>query len=397
MATQYDYLIIGSGMTADAAAKGIRERDAEGSIAIVGDDEDPPYTRPALSKKLWTDPDFGPDDNWLKTVDSTDATLLTGTRVSAIDPTKHRITLENGDQLAYGRLLLATGGTPKTMDVPAGDRVIYFRSFKDYHQLRRWSGKDRHIAVVGGSYIGTELAAALVQNSTRVTLIYPDDILCGSMFPEDLARHFEKTFEENGVNLQPNTTVESGSPDDDGVTLTFSSGSEQHFDAMVSGLGIEPCVDLAISAGLSVDNGIVVDQHLHTSAEDIYAAGDVANYPDHILGRRRIEHVDNATQMGTAVGKIMAGSEEAYHHTPYYYSTVFDMSYQAVGTLDASLTTVEDWTEPLEKGVVYYLDGDTVAGVLLWNVKDKLDAARDVLADKSSQDVSTLKGRIEVQ
>ncbi|HET8791306.1 MAG TPA: FAD/NAD(P)-binding oxidoreductase, partial [Modicisalibacter sp.] len=382
------------GMAADAAAKGIREYDPNGSIGIVGDDNDPPYTRPALTKKLWTDPDFSPDDNWLNTADSTGATLMTGTTVTAIDPARHTITTQDGGQFGYGRLLLATGGKPKTLDVPASERTIYFRSFTNYHELRRLSGNDRHIAVVGGSYIGTELAAALVQNDTQATLIYPDEVLGGAMFPPALARHFEKTYEERGIRLYPKTKMSSGTLSDDGVALRLSDGNEQRFDGMVSGLGIEPCVDLAASAGLRTDNGIVVDEYLRTSVDDVYAAGDVANYPDHILGRRRIEHVDNAKQMGATAGRIMAGSQEAYRYTPYYYSNVFDMSYQAVGTLDSSLTTIEDWAEPLKKGVVYYLDGDRVAGVLLWNVKDKLDAARDVLADKRPQDESTLKGRI---
>ncbi|MFD2191728.1 NAD(P)/FAD-dependent oxidoreductase [Pistricoccus aurantiacus] len=394
MATDYDYLIIGGGMTADAAAKGIREQDKDGSIALIGDDTDAPYTRPALSKKLWTDPDFTQDDNWLNTVDETGATLMTGTRVTAIDPDQHQVTLENGERLGYKRLLLATGGTPKTLDVPAGERVIYFRTLEDYRQLRRLSGDNRRIAVVGGSYIGTELAAALVQNDTRATLIYPDEVLCGAMFPADLAQHFEKTYRDQGVELCPRTQVESGSPDEEGVTLKLSDGSEQRFDAMVSGLGIEPCVELAENAGLEVDDGIIVDEYLRTSVADIYAAGDVARYPDQILGRRRIEHVNNATQMGGTVGRIMAGSDEAYRHTPYYYSHVFDMDYMAVGTLDASLTTVEDWAEPLKKGVIYYLDGERVAGVLLWNLGKGLKAAREVLADTSPQDESTLKGRI---
>lgn len=394
MATDFDYLIVGGGMTADAAAKAIRERDPNGSIGIIGDDIDPPYTRPALTKKLWTDPDFQPDDNWLNTADATGAQLITGTTVTAIDPSQHTVTAQYGGQFGYGRLLLATGGKPKTLDVPASERVIYFRSFENYHELRRLSGSDRHIAVIGGSYIGTELAAALVQNATQATLIYPDETLGGSMFPSALAQHFEKTYREHGVRLYPKTKVDSGTPDDDGVVLQLSDGSQERFDGMVSGLGIEPCVDLAARAGLTIDNGIVVDEYLRSSADGIYAAGDVANYPDRILGRRRIEHVDNAKQMGATAGRIMAGSEEAYDYTPYYYSNVFDMSYQAVGTLDASLLTVEDWAEPLQKGVVYYLDGDTVAGVLLWNVKGKLDAARDVLADKRPQDAAKLKGRI---
>ncbi len=393
---EFDYLIFGAGMAADAAAKGIREMDTAGSIGIIGQDTDPPYTRPALTKKLWTDPDFTPADNWLDTAGQTDAEIFTETVVTGLDPSGHTVTMDDGGQVAYGRLLIATGGTPKELGIPAGPRSIYFRSFEDYRALREFSGGDRHIAVVGGSYIGTELAAALVQNDTRATLIYPDQTLGGSMFPPELAGRFEKAYAEQGVELRSGTRVESGSTEGDGVVLAFDDGSRASFDGMVSGLGIEPGVETAASAGLKVDDGIVVDAGLRTSADDVYAAGDVASYPDRILGRRRMEHVDNAKQMGAAAGRIMAGSGEVYDHTPYYYSNVFDMSYQAVGTLDSSLETVEDWADPQEKGVVYYLDGSTVARVLLWNVDGQLDAARGVLADSNPQDSSTLVGRISV-
>lgn len=391
---EFDYLIFGAGMAADAAAKGIRELDTAGSIGIIGQDSDPPYTRPALTKKLWTDPDFTPADNWLGTAGETDAEIFTQTAVTALDPGGHTVTMDDGGQIAYGRLLIATGGTPKEIGIPAGPRSIYFRSFEDYRALRELSGGDRHIAVVGGSYIGTELAAALVQNDTRATLIYPDKTLGGSMFPPELAGRFEKAYAQQEVELRSGTRVESGSTADDGVELTFDDGSRATFDGMVSGLGIETNVHTAASAGLQVDDGIVVDECLRTSADDVYAAGDVASYPDRILGRRRVEHVDNAQQMGAAAGRIMAGSTEVYDHTPYYYSNAFDMSYQAVGTLDSSLETVEDWTDPQEEGVVYYLNGSTVAGVLLWNVDGQLDAAREVLADRDPQDSSTLLGRI---
>jgi 3-phenylpropionate/trans-cinnamate dioxygenase ferredoxin reductase subunit len=273
---------------------------------------------------------------------------------------------------------------------------VYFRSFVDYRTLRGLSGSGRNIAVVGGSYIGTELAAALAQNDTHATLIHPDEVLGGAMFPADLATQFEKTYAQHGVELVSGTKVTSGRTTDDGVVLSLDDGSERSFDAMVSGLGIIPCVEVAEKAGLKVDDGIVVDGSLRTSADDVYAAGDVANYPDQILGRRRIEHVDNAKQMGGAAGRIMAGSTEVYNHTPYYYSNVFDISYQAVGTLDPSLEKVEDWAEPQGKGVIYYLDGGRTAGVLLWNVPDKLDDARQVLADKRPKDAAMLRGSIEI-
>ena len=165
-------------------------------------------------------------------------------------------------------------------------------------------------------------------------------------------------------------------------------------DAVVSGLGIEVQTELAESSGIATGDGIVVDAHLRTDRADVFAAGDVAEYPDRILGRRRVEHVDNAEQMGRQAGRNLAGAGEEYTHTPYYYSVVFGTRYEAVGTLDGSLETVEDWVEPLERGVVYYLDDDRVVGVLLWNIDDRTDAARAVLTEDGPVDRDALIGRI---
>ena len=146
--------------------------------------------------------------------------------------------------------------------------------------------------------------------------------------------------------------------------------------------------------GIATGDGIVVDAHLRTDRAGVFAAGDVAEYPDRILGRRRVEHVDNAEQMGRQAGRNLAGAGEEYTHTPYYYSVVFGTRYEAVGTLDGSLETVEDWVEPLERGVVYYLDDDRVVGVLLWNIDDRTDAARAVLTEDGPVDRDALIGRI---
>ncbi len=395
---RHDYLIIGGGMVAANAVNGIRERDRQGSIAILGAEPDGPVTRPALSKKLWTDPDFTYDQIWMQPEQDEHTTLYTDTRVESINRDEKTVTTASGEVHGYGRLLLATGATPVTLDnLPPGERVLYFRTVRDYDRLRALSGGQRHIVVVGGSYIGTEIAAALVQNDTQVTLVHPEEVLGSTMFPLSLASCFHQRYLDQGVNLMGGRRVANGRLHGDRVTLALDDGSTLEADAVVFGLGVSPNVEVAECAGLEVDDGVMVNERLQTGDENIFAAGDIARYPDRILGRQRVAHVDHANQSGTVVGRIMAGSGETYDHTPYFYSTVFDMAYKAVGVLDSSLDTVEDWATPQEQGVVYYLKDGRVRGVLQLNMDpDKLEDAREVLADTSTQSEATLKGRIAI-
>lgn len=392
---RYDYLIIGGGMVADSAARGIREVDSSGTIGIIGADPDAPYARPALSKKLWTDEDFRRDQVPLGTASDTDADVVTGTRVASIDRSAHTVTTEAGDTHEYGRLLLATGASPVRLDLAPSPRVIYFRTFADYRALRELTKTAEHIAVVGGGYIGTEIASALAQNGVKTTLITTDQVVGGHMFPQALADTLDKKFGGHGVTVRRGVRVESGAEASARVQIQLDDGSAVEADGIVFGLGVRPETDLAEAAGLAVDDGIVVDESLRTDDPHVFAAGDVANYPDAILGRRRIEHVDNASEMGETVGKVMAGSDEKYTYTPYFYSDVFDDGYQAIGQVSSSLKMVEDWKKPAEEGVVYYLDDDSIVrGVLMWNVWEGLDEARTLLAAKTPRDADSLKGYI---
>lgn len=382
MSHDYDYLIIGGGMTADSAAKGIRDKDADGSIGIVGEESTAPFPRPALSKKLWTDADFSEDDAALDTADETGATLHLGARVDTIDREARTVTTSTGDSFTYRRLLLATGGHPRQISaLPPSDRVIYYRTLEHYHRLRAAVAEHAHVAVVGGGYIGTEIAAALVQDGSSVTLIHPDDVLGSRTFPPDVADEVAEMFASAGVTVHGGAKVEGGSASPHGIKLDLSDGTTVLADLAVVGLGIEPAGVLARRAGLetSSDGGIVVDERLTTSDPDVLAAGDVAEYPDVILGRRRVEHVDNSDAMGAAAGRILAGSDEVYDHTPMFYSDLFDAWYEAVGTLDASLRT-EVVEKPDGGKVVYYVDDDEVVGVLLWKVGDGVEPAKRVLA-----------------
>jgi NADPH-dependent 2,4-dienoyl-CoA reductase/sulfur reductase-like enzyme len=180
--------------------------------------------------------------------------------------------------------------------------------------------------------------------------------------------------------------------------LKLSDGSTLAADAVVAGLGITPNVQLAEAAGLKVDNGIVVNEHLQTSDPDIYAAGDVAAFPAPALGRRlRVEHENAAITMGTRAGKCMAGQDAPYDELPFFYSDLFDLGYEAVGTLDSRLETVEQWVTPFREGVVYYLDAGRVRGVLLWNTWGQVDAARTLIAAPGPFDAENVRGRLPAQ
>lgn len=395
--TDFRYLIVGGGMVADSAARGIRELDADGSIGIISEDVDRPYARPALSKKLWTDPEFSWDDKVDLHTEETGATFVLGTRVTAIDRDAKTVTTDQGDTHGYERLLIATGGKPRGLDgLEPSDRVLDYRSAADYRKLREFADAGAHVVVVGGGYIGTEITAGISQNGAKVTFVDPDEVVGGRMFPADLAHAFQQRFVDAEVDLRLGRRVESGTQTADRVVLTLDDGTTVEADAVVVGLGIEPVTQLAADAGLTVRDGIVVSSTLRTDDESIFAAGDVAEYPDRILGTRRVEHVDNAQQQGRQAGRNLADADETYDHTPMFYSDVFDMGYEAVGQVSSSLHTVEDWQEPTVTGVVYYLDDDQVVkGVLLWNVWDKTDEARKVLADAHSLTPDMLIGRIQ--
>lgn len=389
----YDYLIIGGGMVADAAARGIRQRDAEGTIGILSADVDEPYTRPALSKKLWTDPDFSWDQVPLATADDTGAHIVLDTLVSRIARAAHTVETADGETYGYRRLLLATGSTPRTIPAPESDRILFFRSAGDYRRLRELAAEGGRIIVVGGGYIGTEIAAALATNGVETELIFPTVRLGADTFPPRLAGRYESLFREAGVHLVPESRAEEVRAEGNRVQVVLEDGSVRTADAVVIGLGADPVTGLAEDAGLATDDGVLVDEHLITNDRDIWAAGDIASYPDPILGRTRVEHVDNATESGEAAGRSMAGDEVPYTHTPYFYSQVLGTRWEAVGTLDpARDPLVVDLDD--DRTVVYYRD-DTGApiGVLLWNVEDARDLARAVLTDRPT-DPDALRTRI---
>jgi NADPH-dependent 2,4-dienoyl-CoA reductase/sulfur reductase-like enzyme len=387
----YTHLIIGGGMTAAAAMNGIREVDSNVTIGLIGAETHPPYNRPPLSKGLWKGEPL--ESIWRDTPQA-GVTLHLGRRATRLEPASKRVTDDLGAVYTFDKLLLATGGSPRRLSLGFED-VIYFRGYDDYRRLRALADERLRFAVIGGGFIGSEIAAALRMQEREVVMLMPEQGPGARVFPGNLSHSLVEYFRDKGVEMRTGDGLAGLEASGRGVTVETTAGDRFETDVVVAGLGIEPNVDLARQAGLTVENGVVVDELLRTNHPDIFAAGDVANFYNPTLGTRmRTEHEDNANTMGRQAGRNMAGELAAYHHLPFFYSDLFDLGYEAVGDVDATLQTVADWKVPFREGVVYYLRDGRVRGVLLWNVWGQVDAARQLIAEPGPFTASSLAGRL---
>lgn len=387
----FPYLIIGGGMTGAAAATGIRELDDAGAIGLISAESEPPYDRPPLSKKLW---------DGKRTVEQTFISLPDGVhpflqqRVVALDADARRVTTDQDESHSYGRLLLATGGQPRRLPF-GGDAVNYYRTLEDYRALRADAERGASFVVIGGGFIGSEVAASLRKQGNEVTLVFPETGITDRLFPAELAAYFNDYYRDHGVVVRAGESVTGIEAGASGATITLGSGERLAADRVVAGIGIVPNVELGRAAGLAIDNGILVDERLQTARPEILAAGDAANYPDAILGlRRRVEHADAARAMGRAAGRNMAGAGEPYRYLPMFYSDLFDLGYEAVGLCDSRLEVFADWENEFQRGVLYYLQDGRVRGVLLMDIWDKVDEARALIEAGEITDPAGLGGRI---
>jgi NADPH-dependent 2,4-dienoyl-CoA reductase/sulfur reductase-like enzyme len=320
--------------------------------------------------------------------------LLLNHKVTELDVEKKYIRDESGEEHRYDKLLLSTGGSPVHLPF-GGDDIIYFRDLHDYQRLRALSEQKEHFLVIGGGFIGSEIAAALTMVGKKVTMVFPEPSLGANVYPNELSHFLNDYYRGKGVDVVSNESVESLTKDGSRLTVRTRGGHTFDVDGVVAGIGIRPNIQLAEQSGLEVNNGIIVNEQLLASAPDVYAAGDVANFYHAALGRRvRVEHEDNAIQMGKLAGRNMVGANDSYTHIPMFYSDLFDLGYEAVGDISSKLQIVEDWQEPFKKGVIYYLDQGRVRGVLLWNVWEQVNNARTLLMDVGPFQASDLKGKI---
>ncbi|XP_067903818.1 apoptosis-inducing factor 1, mitochondrial isoform X1 [Heterodontus francisci] len=466
------YLLIGGGTASFAAARSIRARDPGARVLIVSEEPDLPYMRPPLSKELWFSDDssvpetlrfkqwngkersiyFQPPSFYvspqdLPFVENGGVAVLTSKKVVHMDVRGNKIRLDSGSEITYDKCLIATGGTPRNLPAleRAGEKVqkrtTLFRKIEDFKSLEKISRNVASIVIIGGGFLGSELACALGRRARdtefEVIQIFPEKGNMGKVLPEYLSNWTTEKVRKEGVNVMPNTVVKSAKYQDKKVILKLKDGQTIKTDHVVAAVGLEPRVELAKSARMEVDSdlgGFRVNAELQARS-NIWVAGDAACFYDLKLGRRRVEHHDHAVVSGRLAGENMTGAAKPYWHQSMFWSDLGpDVGYEAIGIVDSGLPTVgvfakgtakdtpravtqdsgtgirsESETEevaasvsvstgaassarpPQEgedygKGVIFYLREKVIVGILLWNIFNRMPIARKVIKDGEEHD-----------
>ena len=286
-------------------------------------------------------------------------------QIERIDIPNKRLQADS-EEFRFQNLILATGARPRTLNIPGaqGDSVLYLRSLSDSAKLRDRLKNAKKVVVMGGGFIGMEVASQSAQQGCDTTLVFPDERVWKSFFTPEMAQFFQKYYADRGVRLTPNAKVESIR----GNSVGLSNGKKLEADLVVAGIGVAPVTEISETAGIKVDNGIVVNDSLETSAANLYAAGDVANYQDVLFGkRRRVEHGDNAVKQGQYLARRLSGRPEPFHNIPYFFSDIFDLSYEFWGdTADAERTEYRGDVRSTSFSA-WWLKGDRVVAAFAMN------------------------------
>ena len=394
---EVEFVIVGGGVAAAKAAEGLRAAGGEGAAVVLAAEPELPYERPLLSKaflrgEAGRETTRTHDEAWYR---DHEVELLLATRASTLDPATCTVTTEVGDQLRYGGgLVLATGAQPVRLDLPGEDLegVYYLRTVDDAERLRAAVSRAESMVVIGGGFIGAEVAASATQMDTRVTLLERGDTLWTRAVGAEMGRFFEDFQRDRGVHVRTRTRAERLEGGDSVEAVVLPDGSRLHADLVVIGVGVRPDTDLAARAGLRVDDGILVDQQLR-AADGVWAAGDVANAEHPLFGRVRIEHWAEALNQGLLAGRNLAGAGERYDRVPYFFSDQFDLSLSYLGH-------VREWDELVVRGsrevkepkfVAWYLHQGTPRAALVVNDWEAEDPVREVIRRGEPVDAQELQ------
>jgi 3-phenylpropionate/trans-cinnamate dioxygenase ferredoxin reductase subunit len=379
-----EHLIIGGGVAAAKAAEGLREAGGQGSAVVMTAEPELPYERPPLSKEFLRgeagrETTRTHDEAWYR---DHDVELQLATRASTLDPSTRTVTTEIGDQLRYGGLVLATGATPVRLGLPGEDLegVYYLRTVDDSERLRAAISRAETMVVIGGGFIGAEVAASATQMDTRVTLLELEETLWTRAVGPRMGRFLEEFLRDRGVHVRTRTSAQELEGDGGVEAVVLPDGTRLRADVVVIGVGARPDMDLAERAGLAVDNGILVDEHLRAS-DLIWAAGDVANAAHPTFGRIRIDHWAEALNQGLIAGRNLAGANARYDRVPYFFSDQFDLSLSFLGHARGwdQLVTRGDQRVDEPRFVAWYLRQGVPRAALIVNHWDAEDHVREVI------------------
>ncbi len=373
-------VIVGAGQAAGQAAASLRQGGFEGGITVVGDEAHAPYQRPPLSKQYLAG-ELDVENVLLRPksfYEGKDIDLKTGVRVTAIDRGAQTVNMDNSQTLNYDQLLLATGGRPRELTIPGSDLagIHYLRSIADVDAIRAEMDTAKNMVIVGGGYIGLEVASVAIKAGINVTVLEMEDRILKRVTTPTMSEFYHNLHIEHGVQIELNTSIDgfSGDTKVSGVTCgdtTFDT------DLVIVGIGILPNAELAEAAGLEVDNGIIVDDHCRTSDPNIYAAGDCTNHPNPTLNRRlRLESVPNAMEQSRIAVTNMTGGDKVYDAVPWFWSDQYELKLQMVGFSTDGDTEVLRGDKSANEFAVFYMKGDTLVAA------DAINSPREFMVCK---------------
>ena len=360
-------VIIGAGQAAGQAAASLRQEGYDGEIIMLGDEPHPPYQRPPLSKEYLSGK-FGLEKVYVrpeKFYADKNIDIRTGTRVTAIDREAKTVTTAAGETIPYEKLLIATGSRPRILGTQGSDLegIYYLRTITDVDAIRGALDTAKSAVIVGGGYIGLEVAAVAKTLGVDVSVLEMEDRILQRVTTPEMSEYYDSLHTGRGVRILKNTTVSGFEGEGRVERVLCGDGSKIDADMVIIGIGIIPNVELAQEAGLDVDNGIVVDDHCRTSDPDIYAAGDCTNHPNPLLGRRlRLESVPNAMEQARVACANMLGGDKVYESVPWFWSDQYELKLQMVGfSSDGDTQILRGDREANQFAVFYLKDGAVVA------------------------------------
>ena len=391
-------VVVGGGQAGGQAVDSLRREGFDGEVLLVTAEDQPPYQRPPLSKDYLAGR-TGLDRVLLRPAEfyaESSIELLTGTRAASIDPGAHRVELATGRTLDYDRLLLATGSRVRRLDGMPGAHlkgVLYLRTVEDSDRIRAAMDDAERLVVVGGGYIGLEVASVAVEAGLAVTVVETLPRLLSRVATSELAAYYAELHRGRGVDLRLGSAVAGFRDDGSGAvgSVALADGSEIAANLVVAGIGIEPVTDLARAAGIDCENGIAVDAGCRTSAPDVFAAGDCTSHPNAFFGRRvRLESVPNAMDQGRVAAAAMLGADRVYESEPWFWSDQHGVRLQMAGLSEGADRTVLRGAYGDESFIAFHLRDGVLIGVDAVNSVREFIFCRRLVAARARPDPDAL-------